>query len=120
MFQLGFDLTRTLRFNSDTRWVKYDVPALSLGRGYVSTFNEVLLHPAPAVEVSFGVGVDPRVLDPVTNEYGLIGRDVFLFERNANGFVAETNYLSLAPQIAGAEQTLQDLRRYQVRAIVRF
>ena len=50
--------------------------------------------------MSFGLGVDPNVLDPVTNEYADIGREVFLFDRNANGFIAETNDLSLAPQIA--------------------
>ena len=118
--QYGFDLTRTLRFNSDTRWAKYDAPALSIGRGYLSTFAEIVLRPAPSLQVSFGYGVDPRVLDPVTNEYADIGRDQFLFDRNANGFIAETNYLSLAPQIAQGEQTLQDERRFQVQAIIRF
>jgi hypothetical protein len=120
IFQLGFDLTRTIRFVNDTRWVKYDAPALELGRGYLSNFAEATMRMAPGIELSFGFGIDPEVLDPVTNEFAYIGRDVFLFERNANGFIAETDYLSLAPQIAAAERALQDERRFQVQAIVRF
>ncbi len=120
VLQFGFDLSRTLRFNSDTRWVKYDAPLLALDRGFISQYSEVVLKFSPTIELSLGRGVDPEVLDPNTNEYGPIGRDVFLNDRNANGYYAETNYLSLAPQIRGAEQALQDLRRFQLQAIVRF
>jgi hypothetical protein len=86
----------------------------------VSTFAELVFAPASSVELSFGYGVDPDVLDPVTNEFADIGRDQFLSDRNVNGFVAETNYLSLAPQIAQGEAALQNERRFQVQAIVRF
>jgi hypothetical protein len=70
--------------------------------------------------------VDPWVLDPVTNEYGEIGRDQFLFERGANGSRAETNYFSLGAFdgvpgfIDQAERALEKERRIQVEAIVRF
>jgi hypothetical protein len=120
IFQLGFDLSRTVRFNSDTRWVKYDTPALGLGSGYVSEFAEIVVRIAPTMHVSFGWGVDPNVLDPNTNEYAYIGRDVFLNQRGANGYIAEIDYLSLAPQIAAAEQALQDEDRFQIQAVVRF
>lgn len=122
VFQFGFDLTRrhNLRFNSDTRWAKYDAPTLGLGHGYVSTFNEVVFGFGPGIELSLGLGVDPEVLDPNTNEYAYIGRDVYLRDRNANGFIAETDYLSLAPQIRAAEKALQGEKRIQVQAIVHF
>ena len=60
------------------------------------------------------------MLDPNTNEYAYIGRDVFLNNRNVNGFIAETNNLSLSPQIAAAERALRNLKRVQVQAIVHF
>jgi hypothetical protein len=120
LFRLGLDLTRTVRFVSDTRWVKYDAPTLGLGQGYVSTFAEATLRPNPMIELSLGFGVDPEVLDPVTNEYAPIGREVFLYGRHANGFIAETDYLSLAPQIENAERALQNERRFQVQAVVHF
>jgi hypothetical protein len=117
---LGFDLTRTLRFTSDTRWAKYDTPLLGLSSGYLSSFAEARLTVAPGIQVAFGFGVDPSVLDPNTNEFAPIGREVYLYDRNANGYIAETNYLSLAPQIAAAEKALQDERRLQVQAVVKF
>ena len=89
-------------------------------RGFVSTYNGLVLSPAKSMEVSFGLGVDPRALDPVTNEYSDIGREVYLDQLNANGFIAETNYTSLAPQILAAEKSLQTLRRLQLQAVVHF
>ena len=120
IFQYGFDINRTLRLNSDTRWAKYNAPALSLGDGYVSTFAEALFRVAPGVQFSIGWGVDPNVLDRNTNEYAMIGRDVFLNDRNVNGFIAETNNLSLTPQIAAAERALRNEKRVQIQAIVHF
>ena len=70
--------------------------------------------------MAFGFGIDPEVLDPNTNEYGSIGRDVYLNKRNANGYIAETDYLSLAPQIAAAEKALMNEKRFQLQAIVHF
>jgi len=120
IFQLGLDLTPTLRLQSDTRVVRYDSAVLSLGRGWIDQFTEVVLRVAPGVEVSLGMGIDPWVLDPNTNEYAYIGRDVFLNDRGASAYYAETNYLSGSPVIRAAEQALQDQRRVQLEAVVRF
>lgn len=119
-FQLGWDWNRALRIEHDARWVKYDVPELALTRGYTSVFTDVTYRWAPGIEVSLGFGVDPSALDPVTNEYADNGRERYLNARNANGFVAETDYLSLAPQISAAERALMNERRIQLQAIVHF
>ncbi len=120
LFQLGWDWNKVIRLTSDTRWVKYDTPELKLTRGYVDQFTEATYRFSPGIEVAFGFGVDPEVLDPNTNEYGYIGRDVYLNRHNANGFIAETDYLSLAPQIAAAEKSLMNEKRFQLQAIVHF
>lgn len=120
IFQFGSDLTRVLRFQSDTRWVKYDAPALELASGYVSSFNEVVVRVGGDLEVSFGYGVDPRVLDRNTNEFAPIGRELYLNSKYMSGYYAETNYLSGGPVIRAAERALQDERRAQVEAVVRF
>ena len=60
------------------------------------------------------------MLDPVTNEFANIGRERYLYDRNANGWFGETNWLSLAPQISAAEKALQNERRLQIEAVVRF
>jgi hypothetical protein len=119
-FQLGFQLARTVRWGTDLRWVKYNAPDLALEHGYLSAYNGVVLAPASPVEIRIGIGVDPRVLDPVTNDYADHGRESYLENLNANGFIAETNYTSLAPQIAAAEKSLAKLRRIQLQAVVRF
>jgi hypothetical protein len=120
IFQLGFDWNKVIRIGSDTRWVKYDAPTLGLARGYASTFTSATYHFAPDISVALGLGVDPEVLDPNTNEYSSIGRDLYLNQRNANGYIAENNYLSLAPQIAAAEHALKAEKRIQLRAVVHF
>ncbi len=126
IFRIGLDVTPRLRFSTDSRWVKYDNPALGLFAGYMSHFADFTYTFGPGVTVSLSAGVDPWVLDPVTNEYGNIGRDAFLFDRGATGARAETNYYSLGTfdgtpgLIDQAERTLEKERRVQVEAIVRF
>ncbi len=120
LFLFGFDLTPALRFTNDTRWVKYDAPALKLDRGYVSNFAEFRYRFAEGIHVGLGWGVAPSVLDPVTNEFAPIGREQYLYDRHANGYIAETDWLSLAPQISAAERALQNERRLQLEAVVHF
>ncbi|MCC6651365.1 MAG: hypothetical protein IT348_09490 [Candidatus Eisenbacteria bacterium] len=118
--RFGFDWTRAIRLQTDWRWAKYDVPALRLSNGYLSQFTEAVYRFAPDVTVSLGFGVDPWVLDRNTNEYAYIGRETFLEDLNANGFIAETDWLSLAPQLSAAEKRLQNTKRIQVKGTVRF
>lgn len=118
--RFGFDRGKAIRLQTDWRWVKYDVPALKLDRGYLSQFTEAIYRFAPDVQVSVGFGVDPYVLDRNTNEYEYIGRETFIEDLNANGFIAETDWLSLAPQLSAAEKRLQNTKRIQIKGTVRF
>jgi hypothetical protein len=120
VFQLGFDLASGLRFEADSRWVKYDDPLLQLRSAYWSHFQEITYKFAPNIQVALGFGVDPWVIDPPVNQYAPIGRDLFLFARGANGAIAEQNYLGLGQAIAEAEQALEDERRVQLEAIIHF
>ena len=120
IFRFGFDLTRSLRFTDDTRWVKYDAPALHLNHAYVSTFAEFVYRFTNDIHVGLGWGIDPSVIDPTTNDFAPIGRETYLSDRYVNGYVAERNWLSLAPQIAAAEKAMQLERRIQFEAVVHF
>jgi hypothetical protein len=120
IFQFGFDVTRSLRFAHDTRWVKYDAPDLRLDRGFLSQFAELRYKFSEGIQVGLGWGADPSVLDPVTNEFGPVGRETFLSDRSVNGWVAENNWPSLATQIAAGEKALQNLRRIQFEAVIHF
>lgn len=118
--RFGFDRSSALRLQTDWRWVKYDVPALSLSNGYLSQFTEAIYRFGGDASVSLGFGVDPWVLDRNTNEYAYVGREMFLEDLNANGWIAESNWFSLAPQLSAAEKRLQNTKRIQIKAIVRF
>ncbi len=119
-FQLGFDLTRSLRVSTDSRWVKYDDPFLRLYSGYLSHFAQCAYTFAPGASLALGFGVDPWVIDEVLNDYADIGRDVFLFARGASGANARSNYYGLGPKITAAERALESERVVQLKAIVHF
>jgi hypothetical protein len=120
IFRVGLDLTRLIRLNTDSRWVKYDDPVLGLHDGFVDHFLELDYRFAPSISLALSFGVDPYVIDPATNDWAYIGRDLFLFERGANGSVAESNYYGLGQNIAAAEKALRDERRFQIKGTVNF
>lgn len=120
--QIAFhvDLTRRLGFNTDSRIVRYDDPVLRLTHTYASHFVEFKYRFTPAMEMGLSWGVDPWVLDPVANEYKHIGRDLFLFGQGADGNAAKTQFLNMTDTIRGAEKALQDEKRIQLEAILKF
>lgn len=93
---------------------------LGLNGSYNETFLEVAYEVAEGIELALSYGVDPWAIDDPVNEYGYIGRDLYLFERDANGGTARTNYVSLAELIPEAESALADERVIQIEAVVRF
>jgi len=119
-FRLGIPITKRLRLDSDTRWALYDDPVLALHEGFAETFAELSYAFTPGIVVGLSYGVDPHVLDVVTNEYGAIGRNEFLYAQGATPTVARDRYLNLGNVLPRAERALEDERRVQLEAIVRF
>jgi hypothetical protein len=119
-FRLGYDLTPSLRAQTDTRWVKYDDPTLGLHSGYVDHFAELAYTFATGVQVALSYGVDPWVLDRATNAYAYRGRDDALAAAGVGSAGARTAFLDQGPVLAAAERALRDQRRIAVEAIVRF
>jgi hypothetical protein len=120
IFQLGADISPGWRLSIDTRLVRYDDPVLDLDDTYRSTFVAVAYVPAEGVELSLGYGVDPYVIDDPVNEFAYIGRDQFLFAEGAHATAAETNFRNLGRLIERAEQALEEERRIQLQAVLRF
>ncbi|MBN1827397.1 MAG: glycogen-binding domain-containing protein [Candidatus Eisenbacteria bacterium] len=111
---------RSIRLLSDTRLAKYNDPVLDVFSSYWCTFAEIAYEVAEGIELSLSFGVDPWVVDEMTNEFDEIGRDMFLFGRGANGDTARRNFLGLGEYIPEAEQALENERRIQIEGIVRF
>lgn len=119
-FRFGYDLTPSLRAQTDTRWVKYDDPTLGLHSGYVDHFAELSYTFSRGIQLALSWGVDPWVLDVATNGYAYRGRDDALAVRGVTSAAAQAAFLQQGPVIAAAERALRDQRRIAVEAIVRF
>lgn len=115
-----FDLTEKVRAGLDARLVRYDDPVLHLDESFHDFFADIGYRFTDNIEVSLGYGVDPWVIDTVVNEFADIGRDYFLYSRGLTAAKARDDFLGLEQAIPAAEQALEDERRVQVEAIVRF
>lgn len=118
--QATYDLTPRWELHGETRIVRYDDPVLELSNTYDSYFLEAKWKLDEGIELAVSYGVDPVAFDFVTNEYGRIGRDQYLFERGANAATARANFASLRQSIDDAERELTEEKVLQLEAIVRF
>jgi len=113
-------VTETIRAGIDARLVRYDDPVLHLDDSFHDIFADVSYKFTDNIEVSLGYGVDPWVIDVPVNEFADVGRDYFLYARGLTAAKARDDFLGLEQAIPAAEQALQDERRVQLEAIVRF
>ncbi|MCK4415073.1 MAG: glycogen-binding domain-containing protein [Candidatus Eisenbacteria sp.] len=120
IFQLGTDVGTEWRLSIDTRLARYDDPVLDLHDTFRCSFVELAYAPAEGVELSLGYGVAPYVIDDPVNEYAYVGRDAFLFAEGAHAGLTETNFRNLGRLIQRAEQALEEERRIQLQAVLRF
>lgn len=116
LLQVDGRLSRNWSASWDSRLVRYDAPALELSDSFFSTFFEVAFRPVEGVDLAVSWGVDPYVIDEPVNEYGYIGRDLFLFGEGANAGQARSDYRGLGEKILAAEEALEDERRIQFEA----
>ncbi len=120
LLQVGWRVSRSWRFLTDWRFVKYNDPVMDLGGSYHESFWEFTYEVAEDVELALSYGVDPWILDEPLNEFAYIGRDMFLFDRGANAGTARTAFANLGKRIEEAETALADERVFQIEAIMRF
>jgi len=120
IFVLEGRLAPAWRFYIDARLARYDDPVLQLDESFGSGFVEISYRPAEGVDLALSYGVDPFVIDEPVNEYAYIGRDLFLFDQGAGAGAAETGFRGLGRLIHKAEQALEDERRVQLEAVLRF
>ncbi len=117
---LHVDLNSRLGLNTDSRIARYDDPVLNLKDTFTSHFVELKYKFTPDMNVGLSWGVDPWVIDPLSNQYAHIGRDLFLFQQGATGDAAKTRFLDMTDTVRRAEQQLEDEKRIQLEAIITF
>jgi hypothetical protein len=121
VFQFETDVTPSLRFSTDSRWVKYDVPLIGLFHGFVAHFAELDYRFAAGIDASLGFGVDPHIVYRLGfDEDTYINRDQFLFARGAHAAQAATDFFQFGKLLDEAERALSNARVIQVKGTVNF
>jgi hypothetical protein len=102
----------------DSRWARYRESSFGLGGPYFSTYLECGYR-TRWIEASLGLGLDPVVLDPVTNRYADIGRDEYL-RAAIPGDVTRGDAGRMKERLGRQEALLEDLRAVKLEVILSF
>lgn len=113
-----YRLPRRFYIQGDGRIAHYDKPAWNVRDTYSSAYVEFGFR-NPFVEISLGAGIDPVVLNRVTNRYENIGREEFIREA-IPALLGRSDAAAFGAAVAQQERKLQDLFPIKLEAIVRF
>ena len=87
---------------------------------FISNYSEILYYLSDEVWLSFGYGVNPRTINPVTDEFYNKGREDYL---NYAGQIPEhlnSYYVGLGDKIRSAEKLLMDEKSISIQAVMEF
>jgi len=124
---LKCDITKNWSFYSNTRIPYYNDDILGLKTDFkndkdlfVSNYSEISYHLLKNVKLALGWGVNPVVINSVTDEFYDGGREEFL--ENADNFseYVESTYRGIGEKIRNAERQLRDEKRITLEAVVTF
>ncbi len=127
IFVLDYYLSKNWKLKIDTRVPYYNDSFLGLSTDFsddqdvfISTFSEISYHLSDDIWISFGYGVNPIVINSVTDNFYDRGREEYL--ESIGGFEdhLDSYYGALGDKIRIAEKSLMDEKRISVRAILEF
>jgi len=127
LFTTKFDFSKNWSFYTDTRFPYYNDDILGLKTDFkngndlfISNYSEISYHLFKNVKLALGWGVNPVVINGVTDEFYAGGREEFL--ENADNFAeyVESTYRGLGEKIRNAERQLRDEKRLTLEAVVTF
>jgi len=87
---------------------------------FIDNFTKISYFLNKNVEISLGWGVNPRVLNSLTDEFYDGGRDAFLQKAGNLENYLENNYKGLGEKLREAEKDLMNEQRIGIEAIVKF
>ncbi len=124
---IGIHLSKEWMIWSSTRVPYYNDPYLVLETDFgndedvwVSNYTELAYVLSDQVRLTFGWGVSPRVLNGVTDEFYMGGRDEYLTEAADYEEYTENAYLDTGEKIRQAEQALENEKRFMLEATLKF
>ena len=87
---------------------------------FICNFSKITYFLSDNIEISLGWGVNPRVLNAVTDEFYDGGRQEFMASIGDFENYLENNYKGLGEKLRTAEQKLMDEQRIGIEAVVKF
>ncbi|MCD6102180.1 MAG: glycogen-binding domain-containing protein [Candidatus Cloacimonetes bacterium] len=123
----NWEISRHWKFYSNTRMPYYNDSFLGLKTDFkagedlfVSNFSKISYYLKENIELSLGWGVNPKVINNVTDEFYDGGREEFMESVGGYASYLENNYRGLGEKIRTAEQKLMDEQRISIEAVVKF
>tara|TARA_B100000131_G_scaffold147484_1_gene143405 strand:+ start:1507 stop:3414 length:1908 start_codon:yes stop_codon:yes gene_type:complete len=127
IFMLKYDLSDKWILKINTRLPYYNDNFLNLKTDfsnnkdvYVSSFSEVIFYITRDAWLSLGYGVNPYIINPVTDQFYFRGREDYLNESTNLTEYLNSYYGGFGEKIREAEESLMDNNQVLIQAVINF
>ncbi len=124
---LKYDIAEKWKLNIDTRIPYYNDPFLELITDFendkdvfISNYSEISYHLSDNIWLALGYGVNPLIINSVTDEFYDRGREEYLDTVGALPEYLESYYGGFGEKIRAAETLLMNEKRISIQAVVKF
>jgi hypothetical protein len=122
-----YDITEKWKLNIDTRIPYYNDPFLGLKTDFsndedvfMSNYSEISYHLSDNIWLALGYGVNPQIINSVTDEFYDRGREEYLDTVGRLPEYLESYYGGFGEKIREAEAMLMNEKRITIQAVVKF
>jgi len=124
---LKYDIAEKWKLNIDTRIPYYNDPFLELITDFendkdvfISNYSEISYHLSDNIWLALGYGVNPLIINSVTDEFYNRGREEYLDTVGGLPEYLESYYGGFGEKIRAAETLLMNEKRISIQAVVKF
>jgi len=124
---LKYDIAEKWKLNIDTRIPYYNDPFLALETDFendedvfISNYSEISYHLSDNIWLALGYGVNPLIINSVTDEFYTRGREEYLDTVGGLSEYLESYYGGFGEKIRKAETLLMNEKRISIQAVVKF
>ena len=122
-----YDLSNKWKFKTDTRIPYYNDYFLDIKTDFdnnydvfISNYSEIVYYLSEDAWLSIGYGVNPKVINPVSDLFYNRGREDYLNYAGQLPEHLDLYYVGLGDKIRNAEQLLMDEKSISIQAVIEF
>ena len=122
-----YEISSKWKLKTDTRIPYYNDSFLDIKTDFsndqdifISNYSEISYYLSDDVWLSFGYGVNPKVINPITDQFYNKGREDYLNYAGQLPEHLESYYVGLGDKIRNAEQSLADEKSISIQAVMEF